>query len=87
MKWRNFKAVTVLQRTLADPALELATPNIINLDVDPKERKPYDYSHIHTWVIAHAARIAADFKASTEAEEPIPVGAPLDFVPERRGAD
>lgn len=31
VKWRNFKVVTVLQRTLAEPAQELATPHIINL--------------------------------------------------------
>lgn len=83
VKWRNFKVVSVLQGTLSDPALDLATPHIINLDVDPKERKPYDYPYIHTWVIAHAERIVADFKASTQAEELIPVGAPLDFIPRR----
>jgi arylsulfatase len=83
VKWRNFKVVTVLQRTLSEPALSLATPHIINLDVDPKERKPFNYPHVHSWVIAHAARIAAEFNQSLQREEPVPVGAPLDFVPER----
>ncbi|WP_201455695.1 arylsulfatase [Tropicimonas marinistellae] len=81
VKWRNFKVVLVLQRTFTDPALELATPHIINLDVDPQEREPFNYPHLHSWVIAHAARIAADFKTSLAQEEPVPVGAPLDFVP------
>ncbi|MGE6783531.1 sulfatase-like hydrolase/transferase [Ensifer adhaerens] len=85
VKWRNFKMVSVLQRTLAEPALQLATPHIVNLDVDPKERKPYDYPYVHTWVIAHTAKIAADFMASTKKEELIPVGAPLDFVPKGAG--
>lgn len=85
VKWRNFKVVTVLQRTLAEPALELATPHIINLDVDPKERKPYNFPHIHSWVIAHAAKIVTDFQASTTKEALIPVGAPLDFVPVKNG--
>jgi hypothetical protein len=40
----------VLQKTLASPYQELATPYIINLDVDPKERKPYDYPWVHSWV-------------------------------------
>ncbi len=84
VKWRNFKIVTVLQRTLSEPAQQLATPHIINLDVDPDERKPFNYPHIHSWVVAHAARIAAEFQASLKVEEPVPVGAPLDFVP--RGA-
>ncbi|PRY24531.1 hypothetical protein CLV78_103399 [Aliiruegeria haliotis] len=53
----------------------------INLDVDPLEHKPFNYPHIHTWVIAHAARIAGEFNDSLKREQPIPVGAPLDFVP------
>lgn len=87
VKWRNFKVVTVLQRTLAEPALKLATPHIINLDVDPKERKPFNYPHIHSWVVAHAAKIVADFQTSVQDEEPVPVGAPLDFVPARRSSN
>jgi hypothetical protein len=71
----------VLQKTLASPYQELATPYIINLDVDPKERKPYDYPWLHSWVIAHFAKIVADFQKSIKQEELIPVGAPLDFVP------
>ncbi|MCB1496836.1 MAG: arylsulfatase [Bauldia sp.] len=87
VKWQNFKVVTVLQRTLTEPALQLATPHIINLDVDPKERKPFDYPYVHSWVIAHAAGIVADFRKSVEEEELIPAGAPLDFVPRRGTAN
>lgn len=83
VKWRNFKVVTVLQRTLTEPAQQLATPHIINLDVDPTERKPFNYPHIHSWVIGHAARIVAEFQESVAREELIPLGAPLDFVPPR----
>ncbi len=85
VKWKNFKVVTVLQRTLTEPALELATPHVINLDVDPKERKPFNFPHIHSWVVAHAAKIVADFQASTKKEQLIPVGAPLDFMPGKAG--
>lgn len=81
VKWRNFKVVTVLQRTLTEPAQALATPHIINLDVDPAEREPFNYPHIHSWVIAHASRIVAEFQDSVAREQPIPLGAPLDFVP------
>ncbi|WP_380057516.1 sulfatase-like hydrolase/transferase [Falsihalocynthiibacter sp. SS001] len=81
VKWRNFKVVSVLQRTFTDPALRLATPHIINLEVDPGERKPYNFPYIHSWVAAHAGRIVADFKQSTLREELIPLGAPVDFIP------
>ena len=81
VKWRNFKMVTVLQKTLADPALHLATPHLINLDTDPKERKPYDFPYIHTWVMEHTARLLREYGASVAREPLIPVGAPLDYVP------
>jgi arylsulfatase len=56
VKWRNFKMVFVMQKTLSDPALHLTTPHLINLDTDPKEREPYDYPYIHTWVGAPTQR-------------------------------
>jgi arylsulfatase len=83
VKWRNFKMVLVLQKTLSDPALHLATPHLVNLDVDPKERKPYDYPYIHSWVIAHTGKLLQEFKESVIAEPLIPVGAPLDYVPKK----
>lgn len=83
VKWHNFKVVTVLQKTFTDSAQQLATPHIINLDVDPDERKPFNFPHMHTWVVAHASRIVAEFKQSVKREELIPLGAPLDFVPKR----
>ena len=81
VKWRNFKVVSVLQRTLAEPRERLATPHVINLDVDPSERKPYNYPHLHSWVVAHAAKIVLDFTDSVKREPLIPAGAPLDYVP------
>lgn len=81
MKWRNFKMVTVLQKTLADPALHLATPHIVNLDTDPKERKAYNFPYVHTWVIGHTLGMVREFGASVARESFIPVGAPLDHVP------
>jgi len=83
VKWRNFKVVTTLQRTLTDPAETLATPHIINLDVDPAEREPFNYPYIHSWVVAHAGRIIAEFQDSVAQEPLIPLGAPLDYVPVR----
>jgi arylsulfatase len=83
VKWRNFKVVSVLQRTFTEPAQQLAIPYIINLDVDPQERGPYNYPHMHSWVLAHVGKIVADFQQSVSRETPIRAGAPLDFVPQR----
>jgi arylsulfatase A-like enzyme len=84
VKWRNFKMVLVLQKTLSDPALHLTTPHLVNLDTDPKEREPYDYPYVHTWVGAHTARLLIEYQRSLGREPLIPVGAPLDFVPTRK---
>ena len=81
VKWHQFKMVLVKQNTLTDPASPLPTPNLINLDTDPKEREPVDYPYIHTWVLAHAGKILYEYQESLKREPLIPVGAPLDYVP------
>ena len=81
VKWRNFKLAFYSQRTLTDPALKLATPYLFNLTTDPKERKPMDLPHLHTWAGAHHAKILKDFAESVKREPLIPAGAPLDHVP------
>ncbi len=58
-----------------------AVPKIINLLVDPKEREPMDYRHLHTWVTHHSKRLIAQFHLSTEKEPLIPLGSPLEYVP------
>jgi arylsulfatase A-like enzyme len=84
VKWRNFKMVFVMQKTLSDPALHLTTPHLINLDTDPKEREPYDYPYIHTWVGAHTARLLTEYQKSLRRESLIPCGAPLGYVPKAK---
>jgi len=75
--------VLVLRKTLSDPALHLATPHLVNLDIDPQERKPYDYPYVHSWVVAHTGRLLQEFEASVKREPLIPVGAPLNYVPKK----
>jgi arylsulfatase len=81
VKWRNFKMVLKLQKTLADPVLDLATPHLINLDTDPKERNAYDVPFYHTWVLEHTGKLLMDFQKSLQVEPLIPVGAPVDYTP------
>lgn len=81
VKWQNFKVVFVAKETFAAPEEKLATPWIINLDVDPKEQKPYDYPYLHSWVMAHVGKILNDFQSSIKKEPLIPAGAAVNFVP------
>ena len=81
IKWQNFKVVFIDKRSFADFEHKLATPYVINLDVDPKEEKPYDYPYIHSWVMAHVGEMLNDYVESIKKEPLIPAGVPLEFVP------
>jgi len=81
VKWKNFKVAFYVQRSSLEPAQKLATPYIINLTVDPKERKPVDLPYIHSWTAVHFGKILKDFGASVHREPLIPAGAPLGHKP------
>jgi arylsulfatase len=81
VKWRDFKLAFHMQKTLAEPAQKLATPYLINLIIDPKERKPFDFPYLHSWTSIHFGKILKEFAASVRREPLIPAGAPLDHVP------
>jgi len=81
VKWRDFKLAFHMQKTLAEPAQKLATPYLINLIVDPKERKAFDFPYVHSWTAVHFGKILKEFAASVRREPLIPAGAPLDHVP------
>lgn len=84
VKWRNFKLVMHTQRNSLEPSQKLASPHIVNLTVDPKERKGIDLPYIHSWTATHFGRIMKEFAASVKREPLIPAGAPLDHVPIRK---
>ena len=84
VKWQNFKMVFYVQRTSLEPAQKLATPYIVNLIVDPKERKPVDLPYVHSWTAAHFGNILGKLQESAKREPFIPQGAPLHHVPTRR---
>jgi arylsulfatase len=86
VKWRNFKLVMYQQKTLLEPAIKLPTPHVVNLIVDPKERKAFDLPYMHSWVAAHFGTILKEFAESVRHEPLIPAGAPLDHVPARTPA-
>lgn len=81
VKWQNFKLVMYEQRTLTETSLKLATPHVLNLTVDPKERKAYDLPYIHSWTAVHFGNIIRNFEKSVKREPLIPMGAPLEYVP------
>lgn len=84
VKWQNFKLKLVDQKYFFDPAPPVGFANIINLDVDPKEREPVNYKHLHTWVMAHFGRLLNEYKLSVMKEPLIPAGSPLDYIPKRK---
>jgi hypothetical protein len=84
VKWHDFKMRLYLQRSSLEPALKLASPHIVNLTVDPKERKPIDLPFMHSWTAAHFGKILKEFASSAKEEPLIPAGAPLDHVPMRK---
>jgi arylsulfatase len=84
VKWQNFKMVLYLQKTLTDPSLKLETPHVINLTVDPKERKPVNYPYLHSWTGVHFGKILKEYGESVQREPLIPAGAPLNYVPTRK---
>jgi arylsulfatase len=86
VKWRNFKLVMYLQRTMFEPAIKLPTPHVVNLIVDPKERNAVDLPYMHSWVAGHFGTILKEFAESVRHEPLIPAGAPLDHVPPRTAA-
>jgi len=57
------------------PALGFA--HLVNLAVDPKEREPVNYPHLHTWTMAHFGRMLQEFEASVKREPLIPAVHPL----------
>jgi arylsulfatase len=84
-KWRNFKLILISQKTMTDPQARLATPHLINLITDPQEREPLPLPYLHTWTATHLNKLIAEFQASAKEEPLIPMGAPLDHVPEPSG--
>ena len=85
VKWRDFKINFKRQQHFHDPELPLGFARITHLKEDPKEREPVNQRYVRWWVMQHAHRVVREFEESKKSEELIPVGAPVDFVPNQRG--
>ena len=81
VKWHQYKLKFYEQKYMYDPALKLATPYLIDLINDPRERTPFDPRK--SWVLPNLGQILRDFQLSVQREPLIPVNAPLDYVPKR----
>jgi arylsulfatase A-like enzyme len=84
VKWQNFKVAYVRQRYSDEAPQVMATPVVTNLLTDPKERESWPVMQAYNWVHAHAGRLRNAYEASIHREAPIPAGAPIDHVPQRR---
>jgi arylsulfatase len=85
VKWQNFKVAYIRQRYSDEAPQVLATPVVINLLTDPKERESWPVMQAYNWVYLHAGRLRDAYERSIAREPPIPAGAPIDHVPERQG--
>lgn len=82
IKWKDFKINFKRQQHFHDPELPLGFARITHLMEDPKEREPVNQRYVRWWVMQHAHRVVREFNKSTEREQLIPNGSPIDFVPE-----
>lgn len=80
VKWQHYKLLFRLQTYMFEPVQTPATPWVINLKQDPKERTPYQPSQM--WVVGHINKLMGEFQESVKKEPLIPAGAPLDHVPQ-----
>lgn len=86
MRYRNFKVLTHKVEDGTAPILQLATPHVYNLTVDPDESTPYNYDQVHSWVLYKVFMPKAqEFNKSLEGDA-VPFGAPLDFNPKAPAA-
>ena len=83
VKWRNFKVMFVRQEYSDEEPRVLATPHVINLITDPKEREAHNQQYLHSWVQGHSRRLVSAFRESVAREPLIPSGSPVEYVPTR----
>ncbi|MGI9623965.1 MAG: sulfatase-like hydrolase/transferase [Acidimicrobiales bacterium] len=83
MRYRNFKVLTHIVENGYSPIQKLAIPHIYNLTVNPDENTPYNYDHMHSWVLykEFIPRVA-EYMASLQGDA-VPKGAPADYNPKQ----
>jgi hypothetical protein len=59
----------------------------MNLDVDPKQREPDNYPHLHSWVGAHAVKLMGKYHRSLSHEPSIPMGASIRLCAEENSPE
>ena len=80
VKWRNWKLHLIWQEYMLDPAIELGVPRLFNLYEDPREHHDV-FLPENTWVMRPAMAHVQTFRASTEANPPIPAGTVDPYLP------
>ncbi len=80
-KWRDWKMHFVWEREPNEGANHLETPYLFNLIQDPKEET--DVSSTQGWVRGPIRKMINAFQASLKDHQPIPPGAPDEFVPKK----
>ncbi|MGI9642904.1 MAG: sulfatase-like hydrolase/transferase [Acidimicrobiia bacterium] len=83
MRYKNFKVLTHKVEAGPAPIEKLATPHVYNLTLNPDEDVPYNYQHIHSWVLYKVFMPRVREMMMSLQEDSVPFGAPLDFVPQQ----
>lgn len=87
-KFRDWKYHILWKPDPEKPMEKLPFPRLFNLTTDPKEESPRGVPGVQVrledlWVFQPIQRMIRDMEASLKEYPPIPLGAPLDYVPKR----
>lgn len=85
VKWHHYKLKLFDQTYMWEPALPLATPWLINLKIDPKERDHFNLRY--AWVRKPMSKLLTGFAKSTQIEPLIPIGACVAYNPYGDGSE
>ncbi|MEV8212955.1 sulfatase-like hydrolase/transferase [Leifsonia sp. NPDC077715] len=83
IKWHQWKIHLFQQDDFYSTWSALATPNLFNLEWDPREEHQVDFPH--AWVVHPMAAAAAAFLKSLAMEPPIKPGTPDPYTPPKPG--
>ncbi len=81
IKWRDWKLHFFEQATGSSSPQPVGFPLLYNIKQDPRELR--GTALVNSWTRYPMRQILEDHRNSLQEEEPIPMGADLDFVPER----
>ena len=81
VKWKNWKLVFKELETGTSPVKQYSVPQIVNLNLDPKEEHALSYGAQAAWIVQPAGKISTDHMATIKKYPSVPPGAPDPYMP------